>query len=121
MEESTWRRGGAIIAQQIGQTTAYALDKAQQRGKMIVNPSEQVYGGQVVGLNSRQQDMLMNVCKGKKLTNMRASTAEATVVLTPAWKPSLEQFLTIIADDEMLEVTPKNLRLRKKDLNVVNH
>ena len=121
VEESTWRRGGAIIAQQIGQTTAYALDKAQQRGKMIVNPSEQVYGGQVVGLNSRQQDMLMNVCKGKKLTNMRASTAEATVVLTPAWKPSLEQFLTIIADDEMLEVTPKNLRLRKKDLNVVNH
>ncbi len=113
-----WNRGGAIVAHQPGQTTAYALDKAQQRGRMIVDPGEQVYAGQVVGFNKRSEDMTMNVCKGKQLTNMRSATADATVVLAPAWKPSLEQFLTLIAKDEMLEVTPKSLRLRKKDLSV---
>ena len=113
-----WNRGGAIIAHQPGQTTAYALDKAQQRGKMIVDPGEEVYAGQVAGFNNRSEDMTMNVCKGKQLTNMRSATADATVVLAPAWKPSLEQFLTLIAKDEMLEVTPKSLRLRKKDLSV---
>lgn len=109
-------RGGAIVNQQTGQITAYSLEKAQQRGKMMVNPGEDAYGGQVVGINSRAEDMVMNLVKGKKLTNMRASSADATVVLTPAWKPSLEQFLTLIGDDEMLEVTPHNLRLRKKTL-----
>jgi GTP-binding protein len=119
-EIAEWHRGGAIIAQLNGQTTAYALEKSQQRGKMMVNPGEDVYGGQVVGINSRSQDMAMNVCKGKKLTNMRTSSSDGTVILAPAWKPSLEQFITIIGPDEMLEVTPQNLRLRKKDLTVVN-
>lgn len=115
-QKADWYRGGAIIAQEIGSATAYSLDKAQQRAKMMVNPGEEVYGGQVVGLNTRAEDMVMNITKGKKLTNMRASSADATVVLAPAWKPSLEQFLTMIAEDEMLEVTPQDLRLRKKDI-----
>jgi GTP-binding protein len=114
--QAEWHRGGAIIAQQLGQTTAYALNKTQQRGKMIVDPGEQVYAGQVVGFNKRSEDMVMNVAKGKKLTNMRAASADTMVVLAPAWKPSLEQFLTLIAADEMLEVTPKSLRLRKKNI-----
>lgn len=109
-------RGGAIIAHETGTTTAYALEKSQERGVMFVNPGEEVYTGQVVGINSRAEDMVMNVVKGKKLTNMRASSADATVVLAPAWKPSLEQFLTLIGEDEMLEVTPSFLRLRKKQL-----
>lgn len=113
-------RGGAIIAHETGTTTAYSLEKSQERGTMFVNPGESVYAGEVVGINNRQEDMVMNVVKGKKLTNMRASAADATVVLAPAWKPSLEQYLTLIGEDEMLEVTPGALRLRKKDLNVVN-
>lgn len=115
---SEWYRGGAIIGQEVGTATAYSLEKAHQRGTMLVDPGEQVYNGQVVGINKRAEDMVMNVVRGKKLTNMRASSADATVVLAPAWKPSLEQFLTLIAEDEMLEVTPQFLRLRKKDLNV---
>lgn len=109
-------RGGAIIAHETGTVTAYALEKAQQRGTMLVNPGEAVYAGQVVGFNNRSEDITMNVTKGKKLTNMRAASADATVVLAPAWKPSLEQFLTLIGEDEMLEATPQNLRLRKKQL-----
>ncbi len=113
-------RGGAIIAHETGTTTAYSLEKSQERGMMFVNPGESVYAGEVVGINNRQEDMVMTVVKGKKLTNMRAASADATVVLAPAWKPSLEQFLTLISADEMLEVTPNALRLRKKDLGVVN-
>ncbi len=110
-------RNGALISHETGTATVYGLEKAQQRAKMLVNPGEDVYGGQVVGINSRRDDMAMNVTKGKKLTNMRASGSDDTVSLAPAWKPSLEQFLTLIAEDEMLEVTPSELRLRKKNLN----
>jgi GTP-binding protein len=109
-------RTGAIINQETGTVTAYALEKCQQRGKMMVDPGDEVYAGQVVGLNSRNEDMVMNVVKGKKLTNMRASGSDATVSLAPGIKFSLEQFLTMIADDEMLEVTPQFLRLRKRDI-----
>jgi len=111
-----WHRGGAIIAQEAGPATAYAINKAQQRTTLLVNPGDTIYGGQVVGFNSRPEDMVVNLTKGKKLTNMRASSADATVVLAPAWKPSLEEFLTLIAEDEMLEVTPKSLRLRKSNI-----
>ncbi len=110
-------RNGALIAHETGTATVYGLEKAQQRAKLLVDPGEKVYSGQVVGINSRRDDMAMNVAKGKKLTNMRASGSDDTVSLAPAWKPSLEQFLTMIAEDEMLEVTPSDLRLRKKDLN----
>lgn len=112
VDQTLWHRGGAIIAHETGTTTAYSLEKAQQRGTMFVNPGEEVYAGQIVGIYNRSEDITMNVVKGKKLTNMRASSADATVVLAPAWKPSLEQFLTLIGDGELLEVTPHFLRLR---------
>ncbi|MCC6710785.1 MAG: translational GTPase TypA [Candidatus Pacebacteria bacterium] len=116
-ERTVVHRGGAMIAFETGTVTAYALDKAQDRGKMLVDPGEKVYAGQVVGFNKRSENMAMNVVKGKKLTNMRASSADATVVLAPAWKPSLEQFLTLIGENEVLEVTPENLRLRSMEDN----
>ena len=105
-------RGGAMIAHETGSVTAYSLEKAQQRGKLFVDPGDRVYAGQVVGIHKRLEDITMNVVRGKKLTNMRAASADATVVLAPAWKPSLEQFLTIIGEKEVLEVTPQSLRLR---------
>ncbi len=115
----TTTRGGAIIAFETGMATAYSIEKAESRGTILVDPGEEVYAGQVVGINKRAEDMAFNIAKGKQLTNMRATHADFTVVLTPAWHPSLEQFLTLIADDEMLEVTPHFLRLRKKDLQVM--
>lgn len=114
--EASFMRGGAIIAHEPGTVTAYAIDKAQARATMLVEPGETVYKGQVVGINSRADDMTFNVTKGKKLTNMRAASADDTVTLAPALKPSLEQFLTMIGPDEMLEVTPASLRLRKRKL-----
>lgn len=118
LEEVAFVRGGALIAHEQGSATAYAIEKAQQRGELFIAPGDEVYSGQVVGINSRAEDMVMSVTKGKKLTNMRASSADATVVLAPPKKLSLEQYLTIIGKDEMLEVTPLALRLRKKDLSV---
>ncbi len=115
----TTSRGGAIIAFETGMATAYAIEKAESRGTILVDPGEEIYAGQVVGINKRAEDMAFNLAKGKQLTNMRAAHADFTVVLTPAWHPSLEQFLTLISDDEMLEVTPHFLRLRKKDLQAM--
>lgn len=112
VDRAPWNRGGAIIAHETGTVTAYSLEKAQQRGTMFVDPGDEVYAGQVVGIHNRAEDVTMNVVKGKKLTNMRASSADATVVLAPSWKPSLEQYLTLIGEAELLEVTPNNLRLR---------
>lgn len=112
IERAPWNRGGAIIAHETGTATAYSLEKAQQRGTMFIDPGEEVYAGQIVGINNRSEDVTMNVVKGKKLTNMRASSADATVVLAPSWKPSLEQYLTLIGESELLEVTPNHLRLR---------
>lgn len=111
-ERVTVHRGGAMIAHQTGSVTAYSLEKSQSRGALFVDPGDKVYAGQVVGINKRSEEMVINVVRGKKLTNMRASSADVTVVLTPAWRPSLEQFLTIVGDNEVLEVTPESLRLR---------
>lgn len=112
VERAPWNRGGAIIGHETGTVTAYSLEKAQQRGTMFVDPGDEVYAGQVVGIHNRAEDVAMNVVKGKKLTNMRASSADATVVLAPSWKPSLEQYLVLIGESELLEVTPNFLRLR---------
>jgi GTP-binding protein len=101
-----------MIAHETGMVTAYALEKAQQRGTLFVDPGDKVYAGQVVGIQKRGEDMIMNVVKGKKLTNFRAAAADMLTVLAPAWKPSLEQFLTLIGEKEVLEVTPLSLRLR---------
>ncbi len=111
-------RNGVLIAFEAGTTTPYALQMAEERGEIFIGPGEKVYAGQIIGLNKRQEDMEMNVCKTKHLTNMRSSSSDGVVQLTPPTILSLEQCLDFIENDELLEVTPKNLRLRKKELDV---
>jgi GTP-binding protein len=110
-------RNGVLIAFETGVTTPYSLQNAEARGTVFVGPAERVYAGQIVGLNSRQEDMEINVCKAKHLTNMRSSSSDGVVQLTPPVILSLEQALDFIENDELLEVTPKSLRLRKKELD----
>ena len=110
-------RNGVLIAFEQGVTTPYALEMAQARGTIFVNPGEKVYGGEIIGINNRGEDLEINVCKTKHLTNMRSSSSDGIVQITPATILSLEQCLDFIENDEMLEVTPKSLRLRKKELN----
>ncbi|HZQ98219.1 MAG TPA: translational GTPase TypA [Chloroflexota bacterium] len=110
-------RNGALVASETGTAVTYGLLNAQERGTTFVEPGTQVYRGMVVGLHTRQGDLAINVCKQKQMTNVRASTAEIDERLTPATVLSLEQSLDFLADDELLEVTPKNLRLRKRLLD----
>lgn len=110
-------RNGVLIAFEAGTTTPYALQTAEARGELYVGPGTEVYPGMIVGLNRRGEDMEMNVCKAKHLTNMRSSSSDGVVQLTPFTELSLEQCIDFIEDDELLEVTPKNLRLRKKFLD----
>ena len=110
-------RNGALIAFEAGVTTPYALQNAEARGVCFVGPAVKVYAGQIVGLNNRNDDMEINVCKAKHLTNMRSKSSDGTVQLTPPTVLSLEQSLGFIEDDELLEVTPKSLRLRKRELD----
>ena len=110
-------RNGVLIAWENGLTTAYSLQTAEARGTTFVGPAEKVYGGQIVGLNKRTEDMEINVCKAKHLTNMRSSSSDGTVQLTPPTIFSLEECLDFIEADELLEVTPKSLRLRKAELD----
>jgi len=109
-------RNGALIAFESGTTTPYALQNAQSRGVTFVGPAEKVYTGQIVGLNSRPEDMEVNVCREKQLTNMRSSSSDGVDQLTPHTIFSLEECLDFIENDELLEVTPKSLRLRKREL-----
>ena len=110
-------RNGVLIAFEAGVTTPYALQTAEARGELYVGPGTQVYAGMIVGLNRRGEDMEMNVCKAKHLTNMRSSSSDGVVQLTPFTDLSLEQCIDFIEDDEVLEVTPKSLRLRKRYLD----
>jgi GTP-binding protein len=110
-------RNGALVAYETGTTTPYALQMVEDRGICFIAPGERVYAGQIVGLNKRQEDMEMNVCKTKHLTNMRSSSSDGVVQLTPPTVFSLEQCLDFIENDELLEVTPKTLRLRKRELD----
>ncbi len=110
-------RNGVLIAFENGVTTPYSLQTAEERGVVFVNPAQKVYAGQIVGLNKRQEDMEMNVCKAKHLTNMRSSSSDGVVQLTPPVIFSLEECLDFIENDELLEVTPQSLRLRKKELD----
>ncbi len=110
-------RNGVLIAWEAGITTPYALETAETRGTSFVGPAEKVYAGQIVGINKRQEDMEINVCKAKHLTNMRSSSSDGTVQLTPPTIFSLEQCLDFLENDELLEVTPKSLRLRKRELD----
>lgn len=110
-------RNGVLIAFEAGTTTPYALQTAEARGELYVGAGTTVYAGMIIGLNRRGEDMEINVCKAKHLTNMRSSSSDGVVQLTPFTDLSLEQCIDFIEDDELLEVTPKSLRLRKKYLD----
>ena len=110
------RRNGVLIATDKGEAVAFALFNLQSRGSMFVEPKTKVYKGMIVGEHNRDNDLEVNVLKGKKLTNVRASGTDQAVILTPPRKMTLEQMMAYMADDELLEVTPKSLRLRKKIL-----
>jgi len=110
-------RNGVIVAFENGTTTPYALEMLEERGVCFIKPGEKVFAGQIVGLNKRNDDMEMNVCKAKHLTNMRSSSSDGTVQLTPPVIFSLEECLDFLENDELLEVTPKSLRLRKIELD----
>jgi GTP-binding protein len=111
------RISGTLIATEEGETTAYALVMCQERGKLFVSPGERVYEGMIVGENPRNEDISINAVREKKLTNFRSQGEGVGVGLTPATKLSLERAIEYIATDEFVEVTPKNLRLRKRILN----
>ncbi len=112
-----YRKQGSLIASEAGETVTYGLYNAQERGLLFVGPGEQVYGGMIVGQNGKAEDIEVNVCKKKQLTNTRSSSADEALRLTPPKVLSLEQALEFIDTDELLEITPKNLRIRKKILD----
>ena len=111
------RRSGSLVSDRKGPVTAYALIQLQERAQMMVSPTDSAYTGMIVGENSRADDMDVNVCREKQLTNHRAAASDQTVKLTPPKVLSLEQALEFIADDEAVEVTPENIRLRKTELD----
>ena len=110
------RENGSLVSFETGSVTAYALDTAQQRGRMFCNPGDAVYEGQVIGIHQRNGDLKMNVCKKKQLTNMRASGKDATVVLSEPVPVTLDYALEYVADDELVEVTPESVRMRKNPM-----
>jgi len=112
----TRRTTGVLVADRTGDTTAYALSHMEDRGELFVGPGTSVYEGMIVGENARPVDMDVNITKTKKLTNMRASTADEAIRLTPHRALNLEQALEFINDDELVEVTPTAIRLRKRVL-----
>ena len=107
------RNKGVMMAKESCTTVAYALFNLQGRGKLFYGPGIKVYGGQIIGEHCRPQDMVVNPAKGKKLTNMRASGSDENVILTPPTQMSLEECIAYINEDELVEVTPKAIRLRK--------
>ncbi|HML85741.1 MAG TPA: translational GTPase TypA, partial [Bacteroidales bacterium] len=107
------RRNGALISLETGSSIPYAIDKLQDRGKFFIDPGEEVYAGQVIGEQIRPGDLVVNVCKTKKLTNIRASGSDDKASITPATKFSLEEAMEYIAEDEFLEITPLSMRIRK--------
>ena len=111
------RLTGSLIAFETGEASAYGLFNAQERGQLFIGPGVQVYAGMVVGICSRNEDMTVNVCKKKQLTNMRAAGSDEALRLTTPRVLSLEQCLEFLADDELLECTPKSLRIRKRELD----
>jgi GTP-binding protein len=110
------RAVGVLVAQEMGQVTAYALETLQDRGMLFIEPGDKVYGGQVVGENTRTQDMVVNPCKAKKLDNIRSANKEIDVRLDVARKFALEEALEYINADELVEITPAAIRMRKRVL-----
>ena len=111
------RKNGALMAMDHGETTAYSLDALQPRGTLFIGAGVEVYGGMIIGQNNKDNDLEVNPCKGKKLTNVRASGTDDAIKLTPPRVMTLEQALEFIEDDELVEVTPTSIRLRKKELD----
>ena len=111
------RRNGVLISNDDGDAVAYALWNLEDRGPMMIDPGTRVYRGMIIGEHSRGTDLEVNVLKGKKLTNIRAAGKDDAVLLTPPMRMSLERALTYINDDELVEVTPKSIRLRKRQLD----
>jgi GTP-binding protein len=108
---------GALIATDPGEAVGYALYNLQDRGILFVKPQDKVYTGMIVGENSKQGDLEVNVLKGKQLTNVRASGTDEAIRLSPPKKLTLEEMITYIGEDELVEVTPESIRLRKKLLD----
>jgi GTP-binding protein len=108
------RRNGVLISGEAGEAVAYALWKLQERGRMFVSPGDRLYEGMVIGIHSRDNDLIVNPIKGKQLTNFRASGTDEAVALTPPIQLTLESAIEFIADDELVEITPKTIRIRKK-------
>ena len=111
------RKNGSLVSMEAGEGTAYAINMVQERGKLFIGPGEQVYVGMIVGENARENDIPVNPCKAKRLTNMRSQGDGKGVQLDPPIRMSLERALEYIGSDEYVEATPKNLRLRKKVLD----
>ncbi len=110
------RRNGVLVSQEDGEAVAYALWKLQERGRMFVSPGEMLYEGMIIGIHSRDNDLVVNPIKGKQLTNVRASGKDEAIALTPPIELTLEYAVEFIADDELVEVTPKSIRIRKRFL-----
>ena len=110
------RRNGVLVSAEDGPAVAYALWKLQDRGRMFVSPGEMLYEGMIIGIHSRDNDLVVNPIKGKQLTNVRASGTDEAVRLVPPIQLSLEYAVEFIADDELVEVTPKSIRIRKRFL-----
>ena len=111
------RTSGALVADRAGRVTGYAILNLQERGELFLGPTEQVYRGMVVGENSRDVDLDVNITKEKKLTNMRSSTADNYEKLVPPRKMSLEETIEFVREDELIEITPSSYRLRKRHLD----
>ncbi|MGL5290543.1 MAG: translational GTPase TypA, partial [Vibrionaceae bacterium] len=110
------RQNGVLISNATGKALAYALFNLQERGRLFTQHADEVYEGQVIGLHNRDNDLTVNCLKGKQLTNIRAAGTDEALTLTPAIKFTLEQALEFIDDDELVEVTPQSIRIRKKQL-----
>ena len=115
--EIEMRTNGSLVSLETGEAVAYSMNKLLDRGRFFVEPGEEIYGGQVVGEHTRDRDLNINICKTKKLTNVRASGSDEKVILPPAVKFSLEEALEYIQDDELVEITPNHMRMRKIQLD----
>jgi len=118
LNETISNRNGALVATQAGKAMGYGIANAQDRGNLFISPQDPVYEGMVVGFAFKPLDVEVNVCKSKQLTNNRSSGEGVNIQVTPPIKLSLEQYLDSMTDDELLEVTPLNLRLRKRLLSL---
>jgi GTP-binding protein len=115
--EIAGRRTGVLISNAAGEATAYSLFNLQDRGAMLIDPQTRVYEGMIVGQHTRDNDLIVNIIQGKKLTNVRAAGKDENTILTPPLRLTLERAMSYIEDDELLEVTPKTIRLRKRWLD----